>query len=106
PSFAVGRLVPWAQAGVGAIALQGTLDPSFGAEGLYLLRNGKTALNAMQALIAADPDRSYRQVAMVDANGNAISWTGESASVSNAAMVGPFYAACVAQKACPPDRRA
>lgn len=55
-SFAIGQLVPWAEAGVGAVATQGRLDPSYGPEGLYLLRNGKTALDSMRALIAADEE--------------------------------------------------
>src|SRR5262245_41448316 len=63
--FSVGALVPWAEAGVGAIATQSFIDPGYGLLGLDLLRTGKTAEEALKGLIAADPHPEVRQVAFV-----------------------------------------
>src|SRR5512146_1580127 len=52
--FAVGQTVPWAEAGVGAIATQSFVDPSYGKLGLDLLRAGKTAPDSLRALLAGD----------------------------------------------------
>src|SRR3989442_11523953 len=65
--FSVGPLVPWAEAGVGAVATQSFVDPAYGPLGLELMKSGKTARQAMDGLIAADPAENVRQVAMVDA---------------------------------------
>ncbi|HEX9082917.1 MAG TPA: DUF1028 domain-containing protein [Holophagaceae bacterium] len=74
--FSVGASVPWAEAGVGAVATQSFTDPTYGALGLALMRAGKSAPEALKALLAADPDREVRQVAMVDAQGRAAAFTG------------------------------
>lgn len=74
--FSVGSLVPWAEAGAGAIATQAAANVSFGPRGLELLRAGKTALEALQALIAEDEGREVRQLAVVDAEGHAAAYTG------------------------------
>lgn len=74
--FAVGTMVPWAESGVGAIATQSFVNPDFGPEGLALLRQGKAAQEALEALIAADPGRDVRQMAIVDAQGRVAVWTG------------------------------
>lgn len=74
--FSVGGSVPWAEAGVGAVATQSFTDPSYGALGLALMKAGKSAPEALRALLAADPDREVRQVAMVDAQGRAAAHTG------------------------------
>ncbi len=68
--FSVGTVVSWAEAGVGAVATQSFAEPSYGPLGLDLMRAGKTAPQALAALLAADPQREVRQVAMVDAEGN------------------------------------
>ena len=65
--FSVGALVPWAEAGVGAVATQSFVDASYGPLGLALLKAGKTAEQALQGLLAADPHADVRQVAIVDA---------------------------------------
>src|SRR5712692_7901556 len=67
--FAVGQIVPWAEAGVGAVATQSFVDPSYGKLGLDLLRAGKPAPEALRALLAGDDGREVRQVAMIDAQG-------------------------------------
>lgn len=74
--FSVGTSVPWAEAGVGAVATQSFTDPTYGAMGLALMRASKSAPEALKALLAADPDREVRQVAMVDAQGRAAAFTG------------------------------
>ncbi len=75
--FSVGSSVTWAEAGVGAIATQSFIDPSYGALGLQLLRSGKTADEVLRALIAADAHPEVRQVAIVDANGTVATHTGD-----------------------------
>jgi uncharacterized Ntn-hydrolase superfamily protein len=74
--FSVGSLVTWAEAGVGAVATQSFVDPSYGPLGLDLMRAGKTARQTMDALLAADPGREVRQVGMIDVHGNVASHTG------------------------------
>ncbi len=74
--FAVGQIVPWAEAGVGAVATQSFVDPSYGKLGLDLLRAGKTAPQALRALLGGDPACEVRQVAMVDASGAVATFTG------------------------------
>jgi len=74
--FAVGQIVPWAEAGVGAVATQSFVDPSYGPLGLGLMRAGKSAPEALHALLQADAHRNVRQVAFLDAAGNLLSFTG------------------------------
>lgn len=74
--FSVGSIVSWAEAGVGAIATQSFAEPSYGKLGLDLLRAGKSAPEALAGLLAADPDREVRQVAMIDAKGRVAAHTG------------------------------
>src|SRR5690554_3036831 len=75
--LAVGSVVPWAQAGAGAVATQSYANTTFGPEGLKLLAEGKTAAEALEILIEGDPGRALRQVGIVDRQGNAASYTGE-----------------------------
>jgi uncharacterized Ntn-hydrolase superfamily protein len=75
--FSVGSLVTWAEAGVGAVATQSFVDPAYGPLGLELMRAGKTANQALEGLLASDPNAAVRQVAMIDAKGNAAAHTGE-----------------------------
>ena len=74
--FSVGQIVPWAEAGVGAVATQSFVDPSYGPLGLDLMRAGKSGPEALEALLWADPNRNVRQVAMVDSSGKVAAWTG------------------------------
>ena len=74
----VGGLVPWARAGVGAVATQSLSNTDYGEKGLELLARGATAPEAMRIIMRSDPRPSQRQVGMVDAHGNAASWTGDS----------------------------
>ena len=74
--FSVGSVVPYAEAGVGAVATQSFVDSSYGPLGLELMRAGKSAEEALAALLAADANRAVRQVAMVDAKGRVAVHTG------------------------------
>jgi uncharacterized Ntn-hydrolase superfamily protein len=74
--FAVGQVVPWAEAGVGAVATQSFVDPSYGKLGLDLLRAGKSAPDALRALLAGDAACQVRQVAIIDASGAVATFTG------------------------------
>lgn len=74
--FAVGQIVPWAEAGVGAVATQSFVDPSYGKLGLDLMRAGKSAPDALRALLAGDAACEVRQVAMIDGSGTVATFTG------------------------------
>lgn len=74
--LAVGVAVPWAQAGVGAIATQALANMDYGEIGLTLLKKGYTAQQTLDALLAMDEGRESRQVGIVDCQGNAVSFTG------------------------------
>lgn len=89
--FSVGSIVPWAEAGVGAIATQSFVDPSYGKLGLELMRGGKTAPDALKALLAGDDGRDVRQVAMIDARGNVDAWTGKNDIPAAGQIVGRNY---------------
>jgi len=74
--FSVGSVVPWAEPGVGAVATQSFVDPSYGPRALYLMRTGSSAPAALAALLRADPDSQVRQVAVIDAQGRVAAHTG------------------------------
>ena len=74
--FSVGSVVPWAESGIGAVATQSFVDPSYGFLGLKLMRAGRSAPDALRGLLAADPNREVRQVAMIDAKGQVAAHTG------------------------------
>src|SRR6266852_2072842 len=74
----VGGIVPWAKAGVGAVATQSLGNTDYGEKGLQLMALGAGASNAMQIVMRTDPRPAQRQVGMVDAHGRAASWTGDS----------------------------
>ena len=75
--FAVGAGVVWAAPGVGAVATQSFMDPDYGPLGLQLMRAGKRAGQALDALLAIDEFANVRQVGMVDAAGTVANHTGE-----------------------------
>jgi len=74
--LAVGSIVPWAEPHVGAIATQAWANPRYGPEGLALLREGLTAAEVVERLVAGDESRVERQLGVVDAHGEAASYTG------------------------------
>ena len=89
--FSVGPIVPWAEAGVGAVATQSLVDVSYGPLGLELMRAGKSPQQALAALVAADSGAAVRQVAMVDAAGNVAAHTGERCIAAAGHQVGKGY---------------
>ena len=74
--FGVGSVVPWAKAGVGAVATQSYANPAYGPDGLRLLESGRTAEETLRQLTDADAGRATRQAGVVDARGRAASFTG------------------------------
>src|ERR1700694_5094317 len=79
--FSVGSVVPWAMAGVGAIATQANVNVGYGQQALDLLRQGLSARQVLARLLADDtfPGKDGRQVAIVDAQGNVAAYTGPKA---------------------------
>ena len=72
----VGAVVPWAKAGVGAVATQSWANTSFGPEGLALMADGASAEDALGTLVDGDEGRADRQVGVVDAAGRTATFTG------------------------------
>ena len=91
--FAVGSVVPWAEAGVGAIATQSWANTTYGPKGLKLLKSGLSAEQVLQRLIADDPGRATRQVGIVDAKGNVANYTGDECNAWAGAVSGEHYTA-------------
>lgn len=89
--FSVGPIVPWAEPGVGAVATQSFVEVSYGPLGLDLMRAGRTADEALEALVSTDRGEAVRQVAMVDADGNVAAHTGSAAIFAAGHQVGPGY---------------
>lgn len=75
--LAVGAAVPWAKAGVGAIATQAWANLSYGPNGLAMLEQGVPAEEVVRRLTEEDNDREHRQLGVVDRDGNAAAWTGK-----------------------------
>jgi len=90
--FSVGSIVPWAEAGVGAVATQSFVDPSYGKNGLDLMRSGKSAPDALKELLAKDEAREVRQVGMIDSQGRVDSWTGKNDIQAAGHIVGQNFA--------------
>ena len=90
--FSVGGTVTWAEAGVGAVATQSFVEPSYGPLGLALMKTGRTAPEALAALLAGDSGRDVRQVGMVDAKGNVATHTGSLDIPAAGGQTGKQYA--------------
>ena len=89
--FSVGTAVPWGEAGVGVVATQSFVNKSYGFKGLQLMKNGKTAPQALKELLLLDEGRELRQVAMIDTNGNVDSYTGKNCIDYAGNIVGKNY---------------
>lgn len=89
--FSVGPIVPFAESGVGAVATQSFVEVSYGPLGLELMRLGRTAPDALDALVSTDDARDVRQVAMVDASGNVAAHTGDRAIYAAGHRMGAQY---------------
>lgn len=91
--FAVGAVVPWAEAGVGAIATQSWANTTYGPRGLELLKIGLSAKQTLDHLIKDDTGKNTRQVGIVDANGNVSNYTGEECHDWAGAISGKHFTA-------------
>lgn len=91
--FSVGSVVPWAEAGVGAVATQSFVEASYGPLGLDLMRLGRTADQALDALVSTDAGADVRQVAMIDAKGNVAAHTGRHCISAAGQHTGDQYSA-------------
>lgn len=89
---AVGAVVPWAQAGVGAVATQSFANTSFGPRGLALMAAGLTAQETLARLLEDDPERELRQVGLVDSKGGSATFTGSGCFAWAGGVTGPGYA--------------
>ena len=75
--FSVGTLVSWGKSGVGVVATQSFVNPSYGPNGIELMENGVSAEEALKNLTDKDEGRDFRQAAMLDVNGSVNAFTGE-----------------------------
>jgi len=91
--LAVGAVVPWAQAGAGAVATQSYANTSFGPNGLTLMAQGLSAQEALDQLVTEDEGRPRRQVGLVDAQGQAATFTGDECHAWAGGLTGTYYAA-------------
>ncbi len=89
---AVGSVVPWAQAGAGAVATQSHANTSFGPRGLALMAQGLTAQETLAQLLADDPQKELRQVGLVDSFGGAATFTGSACQPWAGGFTGAGYA--------------
>ena len=91
--LAVGSVVPWARAGVGAVATQAMANYNYGPRGLQLMEEGTTADETVEVLVSADEDRDHRQVGVVDSGGRAATYTGSECFDWAGGVAGEHYAA-------------
>jgi uncharacterized Ntn-hydrolase superfamily protein len=87
--FSVGSVVTWGEAGVGVVATQSFIDPSYGLHGIELMRSGVPAADALGRLVKADAQRDGRQVAFLDSQGRVAAFTGKSAIAAAGHSVSP-----------------
>lgn len=90
---AVGSVVPWAKAGVGAIATQSAANTTYGPEGLALLAGGASPTEVLEILTRKDPGKVHRQAGVIDADGKAASFTGKQCNPWAGGRTGRHYAA-------------
>jgi len=91
--LAVGSVVPWARAGVGAVATQAMANYNYGPRGLDLMSEGSSAEQTVENLTSADEEREHRQVGVVDARGRASTYTGSECFDWAGGVTGEHYAA-------------
>lgn len=89
----VGAVVPFAKAGVGAIATQSYANTAYGPEALELFAQGKSAEEVLEIITSSDEQKDFRQVGLIDANGNAATFTGEKCYDWAGGIVGEHFAA-------------
>lgn len=89
--YSVGTIVSWGEAGVGVVATQSFVNPSFGPRGLELLKQGLTANQVLNLMIEEDEGRDVRQLAILDTKGNVASYTGKNCVDAAGNLVGNNY---------------
>jgi uncharacterized Ntn-hydrolase superfamily protein len=89
--FSVGSIVTWSEPGVGAIATQSLVNVSFGPRGLEMMKSGESAGETLSALLESDEGREFRQVGIVDAQGNIASYTGKQCIADASHIAGKNY---------------
>ena len=89
--FSVGSSVPWAKAGVGAVATQSFVKVDYGPDGLRLMESGMTATKALEILISQDDGEAVRQIGMIDFNGNVTAHTGKRCIAHAGHIIGKNY---------------
>ena len=89
--FSVGTLVSWGKSGVGVVATQSFVNPSYGPNGIELMENGLSAEEALKNLTDKDEGRDFRQAAMLDVNGSVNAFTGEKCIESAGHFVGENF---------------
>lgn len=89
---AVGAVVPWAQAGVGAVGTQSFANTSFGPRGLAMMATGMSAEETLSRLLEDDPDKELRQVGLVDAKGGSATFSGNGCFAWAGGVTGKGYA--------------
>jgi len=90
--FAVGAVVPWAKAGIGAVATQAYANTTFGWRGLELMEKGATPDEAMEILLRFDEKAARRQIGIVSVDGKSATFTGEGCSAWAGGRNGENYA--------------
>ncbi len=90
-AYTVGPIVPWPEAGVGAVATQATVNVSFGPVALEMLRNGWSAERVVAALVAGDEQPEIRQIGIVDREGRAAAHTGADCILACGHIVGDGF---------------
>lgn len=91
--LSVGAVVPYAKAGVGAVATQSWANLSYGPDGLDLLEQGLTPEEVIEKLTEHDDKKAFRQVGIVDVKGNSATFTGEESYSWSGGKTGQYYAA-------------
>jgi uncharacterized Ntn-hydrolase superfamily protein len=89
--LAVGAFVPYAKAGVGAVATQSYVNTTFGPHGLELMASGLAAQQALEHLIAEDEGRDLRQVGLLDARGQPAAYTGAGCFAWAGHLIGQYF---------------
>lgn len=89
--IAVGAVVPWARAGVGAVATQAFANTTYGPQALERLAKGEKPEDIVKALTEADEGRAQRQLGIVSANGESATFTGEKCNAWAGGVKGENY---------------
>jgi uncharacterized Ntn-hydrolase superfamily protein len=89
--YSVGTIVSWGEAGVGVVATQSFVNPSFGPRGLALLKQGLNANQVLDLLIETDEGKDVRQLAILDSKGNSAAYTGQYCIEEAGHFVGSHY---------------